>query len=90
MMKQSYNIMILHEFEIKLEPLLNSANLLAGADALELLENQLRFFVDACLSLLETPERGLVAVVHAPERVGHTAGDRRSWRLINLASKGGA
>ena len=40
-MKQSY--MTLHEYEIKLEPLLNSANLLAGADTLELLENQLRF-----------------------------------------------
>ena len=32
---------------------------------------------DGHLRLLEASERGLVVVVHAPERVGHTAGDGR-------------
>ena len=37
----------------------------------------IRARADGHLRLLETAERGLVVVVHAPERVGHTACDGR-------------
>ena len=42
--------------------------------------------VDVLLGLFELAERGLVVVVHTPERVGHTGGD--GWLVLVLGPEG--
>ena len=44
--------------------------------------------VDVVLGLLELAERGLVVVVHAPERVGHTGGDGRLVLVLGPEGEG--
>ena len=61
----------------------NSANTLSALlDALELVKNQAKSFLDVDLGLLDVLELVLVGLAHAPERIGHTGRGGRRVRLV--------